>query len=263
MLLVRPLASFHTWLDDPTRQPYPMHYLLTMDAGPAWFLGVLLVFSLVYAATRAVRGFPAIGLNSGGTLSFGRAAVHLLVLMGVIAMTGSAWRLVVPDGSYWPIVGLPTPSFLPQYTFMFAAGVVAARYRWLERMPSSIAALGAALSLLALVLLAPGVMSPDPGIAAVAAGVVTAVLGVGLSVIVLVVIRQVAPGTGAIRRFLSANAFAVYVIHPAILVGLALPLQDFTAPAVVKFAALMLLAVPACWLLAAVLRMIPPIRRIL
>ena len=96
-----------------------------------------------------------------------------------------------------------------------------------------------------------------------AAGVLTAALGVGLSVVVLVIFRRLAPDTGPIRRFLSANVFTVYVIHPAILVGLALMLRDVMAPAIAKFGVLLLLAVPACWLLAAVVCTIPGVTKIM
>ena len=263
VLIVRPLANFHSWLLDSDRPPYALHYLRTIDAGPAWFLEVLLVLSLIYAIYRAARGTPCPVRDAASELRPGVAVGQLLALMAVMAATGAAWRLIVPDGTHWPVVGLPTPSFLPQYALMFAAGVLASRHRWLERVPTSVAAMSAVLSALTLAVLAPGMMSPDPRVSAVAAGVLTAALGAGLSVVVLVIFRRLAPGTGPIRRFLSANAFTVYVIHPAILVGLALMLRDVTAPAIAEFGVLFLLAVPACWLLAAAVRTIPGVKKIM
>lgn len=263
VLIVRPLANFHSWLLDSDRPPYALHYLRTIDAGPAWFLEVLLVFSLAYAAYRAAHGNPWPGRDAASELRPGVAVGQLLALMAVMAATGAVWRLIVPDGTHWPVVGLPTPSFLPQYALMFAAGALASRHRWLERVPASVAAMSAVLSALTLAVLAPGMMSPDPRVSAVAAGVLTAALGPGLSVVVLVIFRRLAPNTGPIRRFLTANAFTVYVIHPAILVGLALMLRDVTAPAIVKFGVLFLLAVPACWLLAAAVRTIPGVKKIM
>ena len=263
VLIVRPLANFHSWLLDSDRPSYVLHYLRTIDAGPAWFLEVLLAFSLIYAIYRTARGAPRSGRHAVSDLRPAVAVGHLLTLIAVMAATGAVWRLIVPDGTHWPVVGLPTPSFLPQYALMFAAGVLASRYRWLERVPTSVAAMSAVLSALALAVLAPVMMSPDPRISAVAAGVLTAVLGAGLSVVVLVTFRRLAPGNGPIRRFLSANAFTVYVIHPAILVGLALMLRDVTAPAIAKFGVLFLLAVPACWLFAAAVRTVPGVKRIM
>lgn len=91
----------------------------------------------------------------------------------------------------------------------------------------------------------------------------TAGLGVGLSVIILAPFKRLSPEAGPVQRFLSANAFTVYVIHPAILVGLALALRDFSAPAIMKFGVLLLLAVPACWLIAATARRAPGVGKIM
>lgn len=263
VLIVRPLANFHSWLLDSDRPPYVLYYLRTIDAGPAWFLEVLLALSLIYAIYRAARGTPCLVRDAASELRPGVAVGQLLALMAIMAATGAAWRLIVPDGTHWPIVGLPTPSFLPQYALMFAAGVLASQRRWLERAPASVATMSGVLSALTLAVLAPGMMSPDPHVSALAAGVLTATLGAGLSVVVLVLFRRLAPGTGPIRRFLSANAFTVYVIHPPILVGLALMLRNATVPAIAKFGILLLLAVPACWLLAAAVRMIPGVKKIM
>ncbi|GAB3746336.1 acyltransferase family protein [Microlunatus parietis] len=263
VILIRPLASFWSWRTNHADVPYPLYYLVSFDPGPTWFLEVLLVFSLIYAGYRALRSRAVPKPTDDGKLRWIVAAgtvVGLIVIMGILM---AAWRQLVPDGTYWPIVGLPTPSFLPQYALMFAAGVLAARRRWLERMPGSLAFLGGGLALLAAVLLGPSVMATDPLTAGIAGGFAMAVLGVGLSLVVLVIFRRFAPGTGPIRQFLSANAFAVYVIHPAVLVAIALLLQGLVAPAIVKFAVLLILSIPACWLLAALLRRIPAVGRII
>ena len=39
-------------------------------------------------------------------------------------------RIVVPSGSYVPVLGLPTPSFLMQYASFFVLGVLAYRRGW-------------------------------------------------------------------------------------------------------------------------------------
>lgn len=267
VILLRPLASFWSWLTGFSATPYPLFYLGSIDPGPAWFLEVLLVFSLIYAGYRALRSRAAQNAPQDpapeGRLRWIVAAgtiVGLIVIMGVLM---AAWRQLVPDGTYWPIVGLPTPSFLPQYALMFAAGVLAARRRWLERMPGSLAFLAAGLALLSTLVLGPSMLSADPRTASIASGVAMAFAGVCLSTVVLVIFRRFAPGTGPIRRFLSANAFTVYVIHPVVLVGIALLLQGLVAPAVIKFAVLLILSIAACWLFAAMLRRIPAVRKIM
>ncbi|MFC7741952.1 acyltransferase family protein [Nocardiopsis composta] len=97
VLIVRPLANFHSWLLDSDRPPYALHYLRTIDAGPAWFLEVLLVFSLIYAIYRTARRTPPPGRDTASELRPGVAVVQLLALMAVMAATGR------PGGSLFPM----------------------------------------------------------------------------------------------------------------------------------------------------------------
>lgn len=263
IILLRPLAGFWSWQTSDNTLPYAIHYLSTIDPGPTWFLEVLLVFSLTYAGYRSLRPHPPLRPASEQPLGWGAAAGTLSGLIVITAALMALWRQIVPDGTYWPVVGLPTPAFLPQYALMFIAGVLAARRNWLERMPGPLAVPGGILSALAIILLLPSATSPDPVVAGIAGGVAMTVVGVGLSLVVLILFRRFAPGTGRIRKFLSANAFTVYVIHPVVLVTLALLLRGLVAPALIKFAALLILSVPSCWLLAALLRRVPSVRKIM
>lgn len=264
VLILRPIVNLHAYLTTPDLPPFPLYYVLSWDPGPTWFLEVLLVFSLIYAGYRALRSRAAKPTVTGeGRLrwivAFG-AMIGLIVIMGVLM---AAWRQFVPDGTYVPVLGLPSVSFMPQYALMFAAGVLAARQRWLERIPGSLGWIGLGLSVLAVLVFGPMIMSPDPVTAGVAGGIAMSVLGVGLSVALLVLFRRVAPGTGPIRQFASANAFTVYVIHPVILVAIALLFQGLVAPAIIKWAILLILSVPACWLVASLLRRIPAVAKIM
>ena len=49
----------------------------------------------------------------------------------VLAVATHAWRLLVAVGSYWPVVGLPSPSHLPQYVLLFTVGAMSYRRGWL------------------------------------------------------------------------------------------------------------------------------------
>jgi peptidoglycan/LPS O-acetylase OafA/YrhL len=61
----------------------------------------------------------------------------------------------------------------------------------------------------------------------------------------------------------SAHAYAVYVIHPVVLVALGYALSGVQAPAVAKFALLAVLAVPLCWVMAFLVRALPGARKVL
>ena len=66
----------------------------------------------------------------------------------------------------------------------------------------------------------------------------------------------------AFWSWLNRRAYAVYIIHPPVLVGIALLLHGWVAPAMIKFGVVGLLACIATWLLADPLVRLPDLRRV-
>src|SRR5690606_25732277 len=58
----------------------------------------------------------------------------------------------------------------------------------------------------------------------------------------------------ALGKFLSANAYAVYVIHAPVIVAVAYALRGLHLFPLLKFVVAALLAIPLCFLLASLLR---------
>lgn len=71
---------------------YALYRPLGHDTGPLWFVGVLLIFTLAYAAWVAARGRVPV---AAGPLRTGR----LVRLVVVVAQTTFLIRLVYPAGS--------------------------------------------------------------------------------------------------------------------------------------------------------------------
>lgn len=268
LLLLRPIAGLYGWLTMPDRPNFGLHYLMTWDPGPTWFLEVLIVFSLVYALIITVRphrktpNAPAESVRPSGGRVFGL----LLGLAAVVGVAMGLWMQLVPTGTYWPIVGLPTPSYLPQYAIMFALGVVVTRRNWLRLLPGWAGWIGVLSFVVSLALF--GVSTVLAGAGAtfgnrLVEGLATGFAGIGLSLIWVVVFRRLFNHSGRLSAFLSANAFAVYVIHPVVLVWAAVAVSGVPGFAVAKFALLLIISVPACWLLAALLRKIPAVGRVM
>jgi surface polysaccharide O-acyltransferase-like enzyme len=82
-------------------------------------------------------------------------------------------------------------------------------------------------------------------------------------VALLVLFRQRFSATPAWARWAAQNSFAVYVIHPLVLVGVAVLFAPLVAPAGVKFLILLALSIPLCWGFAHLLRRIPGVSRVL
>ena len=115
------------------------------DMGPMWFVGVLLVFSLLYAGWRALRTTTPRRTR----LRFTTVAA----LVGVLAATGYLWRIAVPSGS--DLLNLPTPDYLPQYAVLFGAGVLARRKGWAEQVTARAGRLGPGAAAVSAVLVGP------------------------------------------------------------------------------------------------------------
>ena len=64
-------------------------------------------------------------------------------------------------------------------------------------------------------------------------------------------------------NFLSANAYAAYIFHPVILVGLAYSLHTVALYPLLKFGIVVIIAVPLCFLICSVIRKIPFANRVL
>ena len=66
----------------------------------------------------------------------------------------------------------------------------------------------------------------------------------------------------ALWAWLNRRAYAVYILHPPVLVGIALLLHGWFAPALVKFGAVGLLTCIATWLVSDPLVRLPGVRRV-
>ncbi len=282
VLLVRPFVMLPNYAPaaemvaaEGGELPFWLFLVVAYDPGPMWFVEVLLVMTLAYAAVRGLRErrdrrrglvFEA-PARPADTAPLRWAAPVAALVLG-LALVTFAWRYLAP-APYWPVVGLPSPGYLPQYVTLFVLGVLAYRGNWLARLPGAAGWCGAALALTGLVAGAAvtvllGGAAQVPGTwQALAQITAESVLAAGAVLTLLVGFRRFASGSNRLTRWLSDNAFAVYVLHPLVLVGLGVALSGWEAGALVKFLGVGALAVPACWALAAAVRALPGVRRIL
>jgi hypothetical protein len=237
------------------------------DTGPLWFVGVLLVYSLAYAAWSAVR--PA---------TPGRAtpitARRLGLASAAIVLPTFLVRLA------WPVGG---ESFMdlnfwewPACITLFGLGIVAARQGWTAAVPRELRRLcgrNAALAAVALLLVSGTVMGPlgldgdvllgGPHAESLAFIACEAVLAVFGAVWML----------GVAQRFdrpyrwtapLGRTAYGAFIAQTPVLLAGAVALRPLAVPAEVKALVLLVVSVPAAFGLAhLLLRGVRPLRRLL
>ncbi|MFD2792832.1 acyltransferase [Promicromonospora vindobonensis] len=275
-LVARPVLHLPEWPARSAEGESLVHFWFTVgDAGPMWFLEVLLVMSLAYAAFRALRTRLA---ARSGAVRVGQPVaadaqprpVRFRAIVGLVALLTAAtflWRFLVPAGTYWQFVGLPSPAYLPQYVILFVVGLLAARRGWLAALTVRQGWVALVVALVGLVLaLGTSALVAAPGAGALAqlvASLAENVFAVSIILALLVLFRERFSGQPPWARMAARNAFAVYVIHPLVLVGVAMLLAPLAAPAGVKFLILLALSVPLCWGFAHLLRRVPGVARVL
>ena len=76
------------------------------------------------------------------------------------------------------------------------------------------------------------------------------------------IFKELCNGQNSFLKFLSQNAFGVYVFHPPILIGVALLLQNLTLPAILKAPLVAALTLSVTFVFVRVLRFIPALQKI-
>jgi peptidoglycan/LPS O-acetylase OafA/YrhL len=238
--------------------------------GPLWFAQALLIFSLGYCAWRAVSGAPLV--RTGHTTSpvpAGRWWLLSALATGVAAL---AIRQFVPTGEN--IFGLQL-GYFATYIVLFAAGIAGWRYDWLRQLNwknarAGIVALFIAWPAMPVAIAVAHAMN-GAGKSNFSGGFSwTAILYAlwepfvawGLIALWLLVFRERMNQPSTFWAWLNRRAYAVYIIHPPVLVGIALLLHGWVAPALAKFGVVGLLTCTATWLLADPLVRTPGLRRV-
>lgn len=248
---------------------YLSHGQWLSGTGPLWFAVALLFFSLVYAVFRLVFGKPPVPAATAKAPSFAAILALGFGLGGVSFLV----RQAAPVGTSWYNMQF---CFFPQYIVLFGLGIAAARNGWIEALPSrwgkpvlAFAAIAAPLTIAALVFLNKAVQGD---IATTGGGlhwqalyyaVWEQIFCVLFCTGLLIVFRDGFNLRTRLTRFLSANGFAVYVIHAPVLIAITLLMRPLPWPPLAMFAVAWCLALGASFLLGALLRQVPLLQRIL
>jgi hypothetical protein len=274
VVAIGPITEYFIARSWRTRATFPSelaHYFLSggflSGTGPMWFCAALLIFTGGYVAWR--RWAPA---RRPRALTPTASAAALTV--AALTISTFVVRLSQPLGS--SVLNLQL-CYFPSYVIMFALGIAASRGRWLETVSdrfawtTAFACLGLAAPLWPALLVAGVALTGHRdayvgGLTWQSAGLCLweALICVGMCAAVLAGFRAWRAGQGRFSRVMSDNAFAVYVLHPPVLIGLALALRPLPLSPIPKFALLWAVSALVCFgLVAPLARKAPGLRRIL
>jgi peptidoglycan/LPS O-acetylase OafA/YrhL len=85
----------------------------------------------------------------------------------------------------------------------------------------------------------------------------------GIIAAYLLIFRELLNRPSTLWSWLGRRAYAVYIIHPVVLVGVSLLFRGWTAPALAKWGVVGPLACIVCWLVADPLVRLPGLRRVI
>jgi peptidoglycan/LPS O-acetylase OafA/YrhL len=273
---VNPLAELGVWLMPTeltglTGSPSWSNYPDMIGLGPLWFVAMLLVFSFGYVGYKSLAGGS--GVRPATTPGYATIAAFTLVLAGA----SYGWRMVVPLGeSVWQF---PTLAYLPQYLSFFVLGALAYRRDWLATLSTAKGVVGALAAAGAAVFLFPLAFSGEMFSLEVTEALDNAmgdghwqsavyaawdsIFAVGLVLALVVAFRTVAGRRNSFGSFLAKHSYAVYVLHIPVVVYAAYLLRSIEMTAIAKTALVSAIVVPVCFAVAAVIRRLPGVSRVL
>ena len=248
-------------------------YTRFIGLGPIWFLAMLLVFIMGSLLWRRVSRKRA----PASTARFSKIS-YLGIGIFTVCLAAASYliRTAVPMGK--TVLGFPTLSYLPQYLSFFVIGAVASRRGWLESLSGKKGGISFGVAVGAAVVLFPLAFSGRFFSLSVTAELGNAMgnghwqsglfalwdsffaVGMGLGLITLY--RRFFNREHAVGKFLSRHSFMVYIVHTPVVVFLAYLIRGISLPTLPKLGIAALIIVPACFVVACLLKKIPGVSRI-
>lgn len=260
----------------PSWEIYPR----MIGLGPLWFVALLLIFSAGYVGWRwLTRTRPPAEARPTGL----PGALPIIVFVLALAVVSFLMRMIVPLGQSVSVfveqINFPTLAYLPQYLSFFVLGIVAFRQDWVRTLPGAVGVVGSVLAAVAVVVLFPLAISGQWFSLEVTPALDNAlgnghwqsaiyalwdsIFAVGLCLALIPLFRRVFNGRGWFGTFLGQQSYAVYVIHIPLVVFLAYALRSIELASVPKTVLASLLIVPACFIVAFLVRRLPFVARVL
>ncbi len=256
-------------------QYFTQYFIVDMDEGPTWFLFAVLGFSLIYTLWRFATRNATVGerLNR---LPSPNARTLLVIGLCMAAFTFIICQFL-PLSEMYDVFGIFSLQlqFFPTYLILFAGGVLAFRNGWLEQFPAQSLRGWVIFSAVLLVFLPVFFIlggAADGQLDLFMSGLnwrcVVFCLWLGMACIAFSMAltlgaRGSVQPASRLAAFAGPNNYAVYLIHPIVLVMITYALSFAAIPSLVKFALASAASVITCFALASVLRKLPGLRSIL
>lgn len=239
----------------------------TIHIGPLWFVETLLYFSLLYVLFRSMGKTSLFPVNR---LSFPSVS-QLAVIATALGMIAFVIRLVSPVGE--GVLGLQF-GYFPSYIALFIAGIMAYRHQWLSSISGQLVKKWLRIALISIPILPIGLiltgalegnMGFEGGlnVQAFLYAMWEPFVGIGLSLTLLHGFKRKVNEPSPFKKALAESAYTVYIIHPAVIVGMSLILHKMPIHPMIKFFVVASIGTFACFICSYAVIKIPFAKRIL
>lgn len=240
-----------------------------LGAGPLWFVELLLLLCVGYVLWRRFfRRQPVTVVDS--PFPSNRTIALFALLMGLVTFVVHLW---LPMGWEFTPLNLQFPYFA-LYIAMFVVGLMAYRRNWLLNLPEATGKfwlrIAAALVMFFVPLaVAGGAMETnEPFLGgwhwqSLAYCWWESFLCVSMCIGLVYLFRRRVDRQGQGARFLSANAYAAYILHGVVITAVALLMRDLDLYPLLKFVLASAIALPLIFGLSSLIRKLPGAERVL
>ena len=262
-------------------RPEPLEFLRSLYDGGwqgaylhLWFLGHLLLYSAVYVLWARLRGSR--GRAAGRAARLLPPPGHAAILAFVIALVAVTWtvRWWFPVDDWVPLLFVlaAEPANMAQYVSLFVLGILAWRNDWLARIPRHVGAVWLVVGLAAAagiyLLEALGLWfqmtaTGGPDWRSAVRVSLEILVCAGLSVGLVVVLREVVRRPNRMLSAMAAASYAAYILHIFVVTGLQAALLGVLWPVMAKFAAVAVLGVVLSFGIAHLSGRVPGLRLLL
>ena len=269
-LLASHVGGFTGTLSEFVHQ-YLQHYT-GLHVGPLWFTQNLLLFAVVYALYRQIAGWS--GKSSPRILRkpTTKGTVVLALVLGLVTFL---MRMRFPVMHFTNYLNLQFAHF-SQYVSLFVVGTIAYRSGWLTDIQLSMVKKWFGVVLCFVFVVSPvmfilggameGNIQPYLGgfcWQAFVYAVGEQFVGVGMIIGLLSLFYNKFNYQGKLFKSLASSCYTAYIIHPVVLVLIAIAIRSISLHPLLKFFVLGIIAVPVCFALGGAIRKLPLAGRIL
>ena len=242
----------------------------TFDIGPLWFVELLLIFTIIYSLSRLIQ--EKLSKNKLNKINVPKNYMILVFIFG-LSIINFLLRIQYPLGK--EIIGIEI-GYMPQFIIMYVIGILAYKNDLLAKLTNFSGRLWIVISAIA-ILLWPVLLICGGALKgyenyftgglhwqAYFYDLWESIMGIGITIVLLVLFRNKLNQQNKLAKIMSQNVYAVYIIHPLVIVFLSYSIIKVNIHPLLKFVLISFTGIFLCFVTSQyIIRKIPLVRKIL